>query len=388
MMPILLILIIGLILNISKRISLEVKMAEQNRLDNVLLNNIKSIIFWKSKEGKLLGCNESFCNFFKLNKEDVMGKHIEEIIPQICKIFDDKKSFIDEIETQIYDFNQNLVDVLIRRKQYLNKNDEKAGVVTIITDITELKKLQLQRKKEEQFLIQRSKLSEVGEMMASIAHQWKNPLVDISSIAQGLLYKRKKREVSQKETQDFVEDIMLQVKYMTNTIDDFRSFIKPSTSKSNFDIENALKELLKIIEHNIKYNYISIEINNKLNETSFIYGYPNEFKQSILNIINNSKESILKRRESEEFEGKIVIDIFKENKNICLKVSDNGLGVDSKTIEKMFEPFYTSKKDGDGFGLYMAKLIVEDKMGGVIKAESLSQGVSLQVCLKESNKKK
>ncbi|MFV0562036.1 histidine kinase dimerization/phospho-acceptor domain-containing protein [Malaciobacter mytili] len=94
-----------------------------------------------------------------------------------------------------------------------------------------MRTLEIQRKKDEQFLIQRSKLSEVGEMITSIAHQWKTPLIEISTIAQELLHKRKKSELSENETQEFVEEIMTQVHYMTETIDDFKAFIKPSTEK-------------------------------------------------------------------------------------------------------------------------------------------------------------
>ena len=105
-------------------------------------------------------------------------------MPHLCQSISFDKGFINEIETKLYNKEKKQIDVLIRRKQYLNKNDEEAGVVTLINDVTDIKNMELQRKKDEQFLIQRSKLSEIGEMMTSVAQQWKSPLVEISTIAQ------------------------------------------------------------------------------------------------------------------------------------------------------------------------------------------------------------
>lgn len=386
LMPLLVLLIIGLIVNISKRISLEVKMSEQSKLDNVLLNNIKSSIFWKSNEDILLGCNESLCELLNRSKKEIIGKKISEIMPEVC-LKCSKYMFVDELETVLVKTAKQPIHVMMRRQKYLDKNDETTGVVTVITDITDYKKLQNQRKKEEQFIIQRSKLSEIGETITSIAHQWKTPLVEISSIAQELFYKRKKSQITQDDVKVFVDDIMTQVAYMTNTIDDFRDFIKPSTKKVTFNVYEAIQEILKIIEHNLKYNYIEVKLENLTKDNCSIFGYPNEFKQSILNIINNAKDSILKRKSLEDLQGCIDICISKNDQDICIDIHDNGVGIAEENLEKIFEPFITDKKDGDGFGLYMAKLIIEEKMHGKIKAKPKEKGAHMKICVaqKEEN---
>ena len=380
LLPLLLLLIIGLIVNIVKKIGLEIKLVEQSKLDNVLLNNIKSIIYWKSNDDILLGCNDALCLLLDKNKEEIIGKKIEEILPSLYSKMKNSDSFIDELETTLI-FKNKAMEVLIRRKKYFNKKNQEAGVVTIINDMTDITKLQNQRKKDEQFIIQRSKLSEIGEIMTSIAHQWKTPLIEISTIAQELLYKRSKKELTKEDSKEFVDEIMTQVQYMTKTIDDFRSFIKPSMSKSNFEIKEAISELLKIIEHNIKYNYIDVEVNFQENKKYEISGYPNEFKQAVLSIINNARDSILKKREKEYFQGKITIDTFYENENIYISIKDNGTGIKKENLEKIFEPFFTSKENGDGFGLYMVKLIVEDKMNGTIKALEQEDGANILIAL-------
>lgn len=380
LMPLLILLIIGLIVNIFKRVSLEIKLVEQNKLDSVLLNNIRGAIFWKSKENKLLGCNEAFCKLVDLQKEQILGKDINEIVPELCSKINKYDFFIHEFETTIKIKNQ-IVNVLIRRKQYFNKKDEEAGVVTVIHDITDFKKLQEQNKKDEQFIIQRSKLSEIGEMMTSIAHQWKAPLIEISTIAQELLYKRSKKEFSKEDAQEFVDEIMTQVSYMTKTIDDFRDFIKPSLKKSKFEINSSIDELLKIIEHNIKYNYIKIDVSYENNQIFKVFGYENEFKQAILNIINNAKDAILKRRLTQKVDGLIKINVYSKNSDIYIEIKDNGIGIKEEKLEKIFEPFFTSKENGDGFGLYMVKLIVEDKMNGKIKAIKSDDGANILITL-------
>ena len=381
LMPLLILLILGLVVNIFKRVSLEIKLVEQSKLDNVLLNNIRGAIFWKSKENKLLGCNEAFCKLVDLQKEQILGKDINEIVPELCSKINKYDFFIHEFETTFKAKNQTL-NVLIRRKQYFNKKDEEAGVVTVIHDITDFKKLQEQNKKDEQFIIQRSKLSEIGEMMTSIAHQWKAPLIEISTIAQELLYKRSKKEFSKEDAQEFVDEIMTQVSYMTKTIDDFRDFIKPSLKKSRFEINSSIDELLKIIEHNIKYNYIKIDVSYENNQIFKVFGYENEFKQAILNIINNAKDAILKRRLIQKVDGLIKIDVYSKNSDICIEIKDNGIGIEEEKLEKIFEPFFTSKENGDGFGLYMVKLIVEDKMNGKIKAIKSDDGANILITLK------
>lgn len=382
LIPLFILLILGLIVNIMKRISLEIKLVEQSKLDSVLLNNIKSAIYWKSNEDILLGCNNSLCTLLDMKKEEIIGKKIEVIIPTLFEKVKNMDNFITELETTLT-FKDEPLDVLIRRKQYFNKKNQEAGVVTIINDMTDIKKLENQRKKDEQFIIQRSKLSEIGEIMTSIAHQWKTPLIEISTIAQELLYKRSKKELSKEDSRAFVREIMTQVQYMTQTIDDFRSFIKPSMSKSIFDVKEAIDELLKIIEHNIKYNYIQVEVNFNDDKKYQIIGYPNEFKQAILSIINNSRDSILKRREVDTFQGQIKIDIFHEEESICISINDNGIGIEKENLEKIFEPFFTSKENGDGFGLYMVKLIIEDKMNGFIKAVEKDNGANILICIKK-----
>ena len=384
-LPFLIILFAILILNIIKRISLEKELLLQNRLDHVLLNNIQSGIFWKSNDGVILGCNDLLCQLIEKEKYDIIGKNVKDVMPNMCSQIPSWEHQSTREEVQFVTKSGNIIDISLRRTYYTNERNQAAGIVTILTDITEQKKIDTERKRHEQFVIQRSKQSEVGEMIASIAHQWKTPLVEISAIAQELLYKRRKKVLDEEDTKYFVDDIMTQVKYMSNTIDDFRQFIKPSSIKTNFDVEEAIDALLSVVKHSVKYNYITVNITPKQTRKLLAFGYPNEFKQCILNIINNAKDSILKKRETQSVDGIIDISLDSDDNHIYLSISDDGCGIEESKLESIFDPFMSTKANGDGFGLYMARLIIEDKMGGKIVARQKENGAHIFITIKKSN---
>jgi signal transduction histidine kinase/ABC-type uncharacterized transport system substrate-binding protein len=385
LMPLLLLLTTILVLNIIKRISLEKELLRQGKLDYVLLNNIQSAIFWKANDGKILGCNDLLCEIIERDKIDIIGKNVQEIMPGFCdKIQEVPLDCPTSAEIVMKMPFKDKIIFSVRRTYYTDENNQEAGVVTILTDVTEKRRIETERKRHEQFVIQRSKQSEVGEMIASIAHQWKTPLVEISAIAQELIYKRRKKVLGEEDTQKVVDDIMTQVKYMSNTIDDFRQFIKPSSTQTAFDVREAIDTLLSVVNHNVKYNYITINIIQPSKESLLAFGYPNEFKQCVLNIINNAKDSIVKKRESKNTDGIIEIELSSDDTHIYLSISDDGCGIEKSKLESIFDPFMSTKEHGDGFGLYMARLIIEDKMGGKIIAKQKENGAQICITIKKA----
>ena len=184
------------------------------------------------------------------------------------------------------------------------------------------------------------------------------------------------------EDDEFVNEIMFQVKYMTETINSFQKFIMPSTQKIVFDINESVEEMLEIIRHNIKYNYIDVNVNVEPNTNLMILGYKNELMQTLLNIVNNAKESIIKEKSKDKItQGTIEINIKNVNNKVQIDISDNGSGIPQKYINQIFEPYFTTKKDGHGIGLYMARLIIEDKIGGTINASNTQDGARFTIQL-------
>jgi len=244
----------------------------------------------------------------------------------------------------------------------------------------ELRAIELQKNKHQQFIIQQSKLAEIGEIFSSIAHQWKNPLVEIATIAQEHVYNS--ADEGDEQTNQYVNDIMVQVRYMTDTINDFQKFIMPSAEKTVFSVRDAVETMLKIINHTIKYNYIDVTIDTQGARNMMVSGYKNEFMQTLLNIVNNAKEQIKDARESKQIKrGSIAIKMYNHSKKIIIDICDNGGGIAPEQLPNIFQAYFTTKEHGHGIGLYMTKLIIEDKMGGKIRASNTAEGACFTITL-------
>ncbi len=244
----------------------------------------------------------------------------------------------------------------------------------------ELRAIELQKNKHQQFIIQQSKLAEIGEIFSSIAHQWKNPLVEIATIAQEHVYSC--NEQGDEKNSPYVHDIMVQVRYMTDTINDFQKFIMPSTAKSVFNVQEAIETMMKIISHTIKYNYIDVNIDSTKATNLNVLGYKNEFMQTLLNIVNNAKEQMKELREAKKIKrGHIDIRIYNSSKKVIIEICDNAGGIPEEALAHVFDAYFTTKEQGHGIGLYMSKLIIEDKMGGKIRASNTLSGACFTITL-------
>lgn len=244
----------------------------------------------------------------------------------------------------------------------------------------ELRAIELQKNKHQQFIIQQSKLAEIGEIFSSIAHQWKNPLVEIATIAQEHVYSC--NEQGDEKNSPYVHDIMVQVRYMTDTINDFQKFIMPSTAKSVFNVQEAIETMMKIISHTIKYNYIDVSIDTTKATNLNVLGYKNEFMQTLLNIVNNAKEQMKELRDAKKIKrGHIDIRIYNSSKKVIIEICDNAGGIPEEALAHVFDAYFTTKEQGHGIGLYMSKLIIEDKMGGKIRASNTHKGACFTITL-------
>jgi signal transduction histidine kinase len=225
-------------------------------------------------------------------------------------------------------------------------------------------------------LTEQSKLAAMGEMIGNIAHQWRQPLMEISSILMRLEAKIKiENSLSKKEVLEAIERSNKVTKYMSNTIDDFREFFVKEREKSLFKISEQVKRAANIITTTLSHKNIKLDIIIKSNPS--IYGYKNEYSQVLINLITNAKDILLHRNVEQ---GYIVVKIYQDGDKCITEVSDNGGGVTVEPFEKIFEPFFTvEKKDGTGVGLFMAKLIVEDNMDGKLTVSNTKEGALFKI---------
>lgn len=215
---------------------------------------------------------------------------------------------------------------------------------------------------KQKLLIQQNRLAAMGEMIGAIAHQWRQPLNNISLIIHFI-----RDNIKENTFDSFFVRAKEQITYMSQTIDDFRDFHKPSKSSEPFDIKDAIKSAISIlhVKDNITINFKAISL--------YMDGYKNEFQQAILNILSNAKDAI------GEDNGVISIEVTEKQ----ITIHNTGEKIQKEVIEKMFEPYFTTKsaKKGTGIGLYMTKLIIEDSMGGEISASSDDDGITFTIKL-------
>ena len=361
------IIVVILKANIQRREKLELELSNRIEFDKVLLDTIPNPIYYKNVEGKFLGCNTSFTSLVNCSRDEVIGKTAFDFFPLPIAT---KNTLIDQellntfststSEFTFYTTSNEMKHIILNKAVYKNIDGSVGGIVCIMDDMTE-------RTQQRQFLIQQSKLAEMGDMIAAIAHQWNEPLVELSALVQDIETSYLLNELKDNDVKSFVNDSMFQIKYMSKTLTDFRNFLKPSTKKQLFSISKALTEINEIIGKQVFYSNIKMNFNYKnKNEELLIYGYENEFKQVLLNIINNAKNKIVENCLPLNKKGNININIKRCSTFNTIEIIDDAGAIDEKVINSIFDPYFTTKQDGMGLGLYMAKVIIEEKMRGSI----------------------
>lgn len=368
--------------NIQRRKKLEKELSNQLKFEKVLLDTLPNAIYYKNRDGKFIGCNNAFCKLVNMHKNDVIGKTAFDFFPdEIAK----RNTTVDERILKSYSTdtseialnlpNQHMKYFILNKAVYSNIDGSIGGIVCIMDDITE-------RVQQKQFLIQQSKLAEMGDMVAAIAHQWNEPLVELSAQVQDIQTAAMLEELQEVNIEEFVNDSMVQIKYMSKTLSDFRNFLKPSTKKILFSIKNSFDEIFEIIGKQIFYSNITLKVNYEDNRDDFfIFGYENEFKQVLLNLINNAKNKIIELEEKTKKLGSITINISQSSQYNKIEIIDDAGKIDEKIIQDIFNPYFTTKQEGTGLGLYMAKVIIEDKMQGHIYVNNDNDNVIFTIKL-------
>jgi C4-dicarboxylate-specific signal transduction histidine kinase len=240
-----------------------------------------------------------------------------------------------------------------------------------------VKKSVEQIRENEKMLVMQSKSAIMGEMLEMVAHQWRQPLTAIGMISNNILFNIILSEGEKMETNLLeidLNDINKQVRYLSDTIDDFRNFFKESKAKQEVLIDEIFDKSISLLKKQFEHNSISIEIKNECEQT-LLYTYKNELTQVILNILNNSKDAFEIRDIKDK---KIVVSCTKKEEIITIKIDDNAGGILDYVLEKIFEPYFSTKKEknGTGLGLYMSKIIINKHLEGSIYAKNIDNGAS------------
>jgi len=233
-------------------------------------------------------------------------------------------------------------------------------------------------REKDKLLFQQNKMAALGEMLGNISHQWRQPLMEISSIFLPIEAKLNMDiPLDNKEVLESIEKLNDITKYMSNTIDDFKNFFLKEKEKINFEILEQIHSTINIISSSLKKHDIKLEI--IIQKNTQMLGYKNEYSQVLINIINNARDVLIQRKIQNP---KIKI-IISENKNdIITKIEDNAGGIKITPISKVFDPFFTYEKiNGSGIGLFMSKLIIENNMNGKLEVQNNKNGAVFTITI-------
>ena len=347
--------------------------------ENVILNEEKYQLLFnhsndafiiseiENDEASIISCNNTALKVTSYKENDLLQT-------DFFKLFIDLD--IQEIKAQKSLFktvkleNKNGKIKTIELNVIIYEYENKELLFASLRDVSQRAKLIEEKSKQENMLIQKSKMAAMGEMIGNIAHQWRQPLAQVSGLFFDIESAYDYKELDKKYLSQRIDEANDLLEYMSKTIDDFRNFFNPNSLDEDFLICDAVENALNIINSTLKYHNIKLEID--CHETCIIHGYKNEYAQVVVNIVSNAKD-ILNEREIKEPKIKIYTKII-ENKPV-LFIEDNAGGVEEKIKDKIFEPYFTTKYEyGTGIGLYMTKLIIEEKMKGSIIVKNSESG--------------
>ncbi|CAK0780095.1 two-component system, NtrC family, C4-dicarboxylate transport sensor histidine kinase DctB [Gammaproteobacteria bacterium] len=228
-------------------------------------------------------------------------------------------------------------------------------------------------------LMRQSQFAAMGEMISHIAHQWRQPINTLGLILANIEDAFQRSELTPELMERKVQKSRQLILKMSSTIDDFRNFFKPNRSKSDFLIVPIIREALSLVEASFINSNIVVELYPSFKELT-VHGFPNELSQVLLVLLTNARDAIVHHGITD---GAVEVRIEAEDEDILIRIADNGGGIPDSIADQIFAPFFTTKTDGhgSGIGLYMAKTIIEEHMGGTINQIQTSEGTEFRIRL-------
>jgi len=398
----------------------EEKLGIERAIGTDMFNSKK---FDKNKHVKIVSCiaqHNVFLNFFltyandesvEIYNKKIKAQSFKELkrmefllfeAKNLDKYQEDSQHWFDTVSKKINTFKEIHQDIAMNMLNYIESLKSQMyyylikvfiintlmGLGVIVIAFYVSRKLYKENKEQQHALVQQSKLAAMGEMIGSIAHQWRQPLSAVGVLSQEIQLKFQYGSLEKDEMNSLTEELQKYLEYMSKTIDDFRNFFKPSKKKTIFNVLSAIEESLEIVSQQLMHHNVEVKIQTESiyeKENSFeIKGFESEFKQVIINIINNAREAIDEHsKELEIAKKEINIKLIRTHRELVVKISDNGGGIKEDVLSKIFDPYISTKyeQQGTGLGLYMSKLIIERNMSGKLTAKNIPSGAEFEIVL-------
>ncbi|MDX4050887.1 PAS domain S-box protein [Aliarcobacter skirrowii] len=321
--------------------------------------------------------NDEFCKLFGFTKDELIGQNHnivrhpdtpKENFQALWETILDKKVYkatvknLSKDKKDIY-LNTTIVPILDEKEENI------VEFVAIRYDITNEVLLQKELEERQKILFLQSRMASLGQMLANIAHQWRQPLTQLNLSLYNL--KKSFEKQNKKEFEDFYINSKNLILGMSNTIEDFTNFFSPKKQKEIFLLNISINEALKIL--NKIFEDEKIDIKFDITKDLEIFGVKNELTQVLLNILSNAKDAFvqngIKNRE-------LFIKTYKKDDFTYLEIVDNALGIKDEIKDKMYEPYFTTKhqSSGTGLGLFISKIIIENSFEGEISHTNTQNG--------------
>jgi len=304
-------------------------------------------------------------------KKNLLKKRVQNQIKQNIFIF-----FLLSIVAMIivYFIGKKIECIINDKNKMVKKTTKDLAILNRELDCRVKKEVE-KNKEQEQILMQKSKFIALGETISLIAHQWRQPISELAAIMMNIKLHHKLDKLDTKLMDKKSKEVEVLLEYMSKTIDDFRTFFKPNKIKGEFTINDSIQRVIEITKPMLEE--YSINIIQNINKNIKVNSYQNEFEQVILNLISNAKDALITDNIKDP---KIIIEVW-QNKSIIIVIRDNANGIKKELIDKIFDPYFTTKDDakGTGIGLYMSKIIIEKNMKAKISVDSSENGSSFKI---------
>ena len=347
----------------TEKYHLEQSLVEETNRLKLLLANAGDYIHILDRDGNVLMFSDSFANSLGYTNDEIKSLNVKD--------WDEKYKSIEELFTSPKTFESfhkrkdgTTFEVEIRTAGI--RLDGKDYLYAASRDITDRKKAQEELRKRDILIEQQARLVSMGEMIGNIAHQWRQPLSTITTLASGLKFKSEYDQINQEEIIDFTGSIIQQANYLSNTIDNFRNFIKNERLLEKISIKKSLESSCSLLEASLKNNHINLILN--IFDDFEVIGNTNELTEAFINLINNCKDVLKEKVENDMDKIVLISSKLLKNDEYLIKVQDSGGGIDEAIIDRIFEPYFTTKhkSQGTGLGLSMVEKIIRERHNGKI----------------------